>query len=269
MSLASAFSFATVGLFLTIGLGEVLRPAQPQRLPATGRWLTNFGLWGLGAVLLAAFAPERIAALLPPPGAAAPFVLLGALGPLAVLAGAILLFDLLIYAIHRASHAAPLLWRFHQTHHGDPELDISTTLRHHPGEALFSAGLATVVLVALGAPPWVFPIYAFVASAVVILHHSNLAVPAGLDAALRRVIVTPAMHRSHHSRDPAHYNANYGSLLSLWDRLFGTHQVLPAAAMAALEFGVPGIAPAAAARLEAALLDPFRPSRLSPAPPRS
>lgn len=134
------------------------------------------------------------------------------------------LFDLWMYAWHRANHEIPFLWRFHRVHHTDPAMDSTTALRFHPGEILFSTLLNGLVLAALGMSLAMLALYKTVMIAVVLLHHSNVRIPDRLDLALRRVIVPPSMHRVHHSHLRAETDSNYGTVFSFWDRLLGSYR---------------------------------------------
>lgn len=134
----------------------------------------------------------------------------------------LLLFDLWMYAWHRANHQIAVLWRFHRVHHTDPAMDCTTALRFHPGEILLS-GLANLpVIIALGMSLQTFVLYKAVMVAVIGFHHSNLAVPVRIDRGLRRLIVPPSMHRVHHSEIQSETDSNFGTLFSFWDRLFGS-----------------------------------------------
>jgi sterol desaturase/sphingolipid hydroxylase (fatty acid hydroxylase superfamily) len=146
------------------------------------------------------------------------------------------LFDAWMYAWHRANHSLPLLWRFHRVHHTDPAMDSTTALRFHPGEILLSTLANCVVLMALGMSLGMLVLYKTVMVLVILFHHSNVAVPSALDARLRRIIVPPSMHRVHHSEVPAETNANYGTVFSFWDRLFGSFRLRED--MADIRFGI-------------------------------
>jgi sterol desaturase/sphingolipid hydroxylase (fatty acid hydroxylase superfamily) len=136
-----------------------------------------------------------------------------------------ILFDLWMYAWHRANHEIPFLWRFHRVHHSDPEMDSTTALRFHPGEILLSTFANCLVLMALGMSLGMLVLYKSMMVLVILFHHSNLAVPAGLDARLRRIIVPPSMHRVHHSDIRVETDSNYGTVFSFWDRLFGSFRL--------------------------------------------
>lgn len=143
--------------------------------------------------------------------------------PCAVLA--FVLFDLWMYAWHRANHELAFLWRFHRVHHTDTAMDSTTALRFHPGEIALSGLANLVVLVALGMSFETFVFYKAVMVAVILFHHSNVDVPAGLDRALRGLIVPPSMHRVHHSEIAWETNSNYGTVFSFWDRLIGSFRL--------------------------------------------
>jgi sterol desaturase/sphingolipid hydroxylase (fatty acid hydroxylase superfamily) len=133
---------------------------------------------------------------------------------------ALVLFDLWMYVWHRLNHAVPFLWRFHRMHHSDPEMDASTAVRFHPGEILISAAARIPILLLLGMEIWQFVLYETLLLPVILLHHSNVSLPRILDRGLLALIVTPAMHRVHHSRIRVETDSNYGSVLPYWDLVF-------------------------------------------------
>jgi sterol desaturase/sphingolipid hydroxylase (fatty acid hydroxylase superfamily) len=138
------------------------------------------------------------------------------------LIAAFLLFDCWMYWWHRLNHRVPLLWRFHRMHHSDPNMDVTTANRFHVGEITLSGILRIPIIALLGLELWQVAIYELAMFTVVQLHHANIALPAWLDRALRVVIVTPFIHKVHHSRWQAETDSNYSSLFSFWDRLFRT-----------------------------------------------
>lgn len=133
---------------------------------------------------------------------------------------AVLLLDAWTYAWHRMNHRVPFLWRFHRVHHADAQMDVTTASRFHVGEIALSSALRIPLIVLFGVYAWELVLYETLMFAVVQFHHANLALPPRLDRALRSVIVTPAMHKVHHSRWQPETDSNYSSLLSVWDRLF-------------------------------------------------
>jgi sterol desaturase/sphingolipid hydroxylase (fatty acid hydroxylase superfamily) len=161
-----------------------------------------------------------------------------ALSPWQDLAITVLALDLSFYLVHVAMHKSPALWRFHQVHHSDAMLDVTTTIRQHPGESVIRyVGLAATAF-ALGASPTGFMIYRVWSTLQGLLEHANVKLPRRLDTALALVITSPNMHKVHHSRDPRLTDTNYGNITSLWDRLFLTFT--PARLGTDIEYGLDG-----------------------------
>jgi sterol desaturase/sphingolipid hydroxylase (fatty acid hydroxylase superfamily) len=192
---------------------EKLRPA----------WTTNLGLWGIDAALLAvvcgacgftlaSWAGERGIGLLPG---------LGASAWLAALLGALAL-DAVSYAWHRANHRVPWLWRFHQVHHGDTAFSTTTALRFHPGELLLALPVRLAAILLLGIPPAGVLAFELVFGVANLVEHANFELPRRAEPWLRRVLVTPALHRAHHVAEWHELNTNFGTVLTLWDRTAGT-----------------------------------------------
>ena len=136
--------------------------------------------------------------------------------------GAVLLLDAWTYAWHRINHRVPFLWRFHRVHHADATMDVTTASRFHVGELVLSSALRVPVLVAGGIYAWELILYETVMFAVVQFHHANIHLPERWDRRLRAVIVTPHLHRVHHSRWQPETDSNYSSLFTVWDRVFGS-----------------------------------------------
>jgi sterol desaturase/sphingolipid hydroxylase (fatty acid hydroxylase superfamily) len=141
------------------------------------------------------------------------------------LAGAFLLFDAWMYFWHRLNHRIPFLWRFHRTHHSDPRMDVTTASRFHLGEIFFSSVLRVPVIALLGLHLWELALYEAAMFTGVQSHHANIALAPWLDRGLRTLIVTPFMHKVHHSRWQTETDSNYSSLFSFWDRLFGSFRL--------------------------------------------
>lgn len=137
---------------------------------------------------------------------------------------AAILFDAWIYSWHRLNHVVPFFWRFHQVHHSDLEMDFSTALRFHPGEILLSSLMNIAVFTLLGITIELIVIYKLVFNINVLWHHSNIALPEKWDRLLRLILVSPNMHRVHHSMKVKETNSNYSSVLSVWDRIFGSYR---------------------------------------------
>lgn len=151
---------------------------------------------------------------------------------------AFLVLDLAIYLQHVMFHAVPLLWRFHMVHHADQDFDFTTGIRFHPVEILLSVVIKFTVIVALGPPPEAVFLFAVVLNATAMFNHGNVRMPAQLDRVLRWMVVTPDMHRVHHSVVVRESNSNFGFNLPWWDRIFGTYRDQPAAGHTAMRLGV-------------------------------
>jgi sterol desaturase/sphingolipid hydroxylase (fatty acid hydroxylase superfamily) len=221
-----------LGVFL--GLAALLLTAEalwPRRRLAASRrqrWPANFGLVLVDSLLL------RLVAGAGAVGvawwaAAQGFGLLHRLNwPVWIeFVLAVLALDLLIYGQHRMMHAVPLLWRLHRVHHSDPGFDVSTALRFHPLEILLSMGIKMVAVAALGAPVWAVVVFEVLLNASSMFNHANLRLPLRVDRLLRLFIVTPDMHRVHHSIHRDETDSNFGFNLPWWDRLFGSYRAQP------------------------------------------
>jgi sterol desaturase/sphingolipid hydroxylase (fatty acid hydroxylase superfamily) len=170
-----------------------------------------------------------------------------------------LLMDLTFYWWHVANHRIPLLWRFHNVHHIDPDLDVSTAFRFHFGEVALSAAFRVVQIGTIGLSAWMFAVYELVFQANTAFHHSNIRLPIRIERVLNFVLVTPRMHGIHHSQVRHETNSNYSVVFSWWDRL---HRTLGLnIAQADIVIGVPAYADPADNRLWNALLLPFRRQR--------
>lgn len=210
------------GILAVMALWEAIAPYRPKeavRRPM--RWLTNFGL----LILSAALARFTVGAAMIATAIWAKQHGLGAInlvGLPAILGGliTIVVLDCAIYWQHRLTHIVPLLWRFHRVHHCDVEFDVSTAVRFHPFEIVALALYKSCFVLLIGADPWAVVIYESMLSGFALFNHGNVHLPKALDRTLRLLIVTPDMHRVHHSSVMGETNSNYGNILSVWDRLF-------------------------------------------------
>jgi sterol desaturase/sphingolipid hydroxylase (fatty acid hydroxylase superfamily) len=231
-----------VGGFTALAAAEIV---WPRRAQAHGRvqWAANLGLSVLNTALLrlSYFVLPALTVL------AAIYVegngrgLLPALGVSGIAAAVIgfVVLDLAIYAQHVALHFVPVFWRLHRAHHADLDFDVSTGLRFHPLEILFSHAWKIAVVLVVGIPAGAVLVFEIVLNATSMFSHANLRLPPVWDAALRLLIVTPEMHRVHHSTATAEMNSNFGFNLSLWDRLFGTYRRDPMVEHATMSVGLP------------------------------
>lgn len=171
---------------------------------------------------------------------------------------AFVLLDLIIYSQHRLFHAAPWLWRLHRMHHSDRDLDVTSGVRFHPLEILLSMGIKLGAVILIGAPAAAVMLFEVVLNATAMFSHSNIRLPLAVDRWLRLLIVTPDMHRVHHSVEQRELQSNFGFNLPWWDRLFGTYRAQPAAGHEAMTIGVAGSDERDALRLDRMLLEPLR-----------
>lgn len=151
---------------------------------------------------------------------------------------AVLILDLAIWAQHLVTHKVPLFWRFHRVHHADRDMDVTTGFRFHPVEILASMGLKIGLVYALGPSALAVLVFEVLLSGTALFNHANLALPGWLDRVLRLVLVTPDMHRVHHSVHREEHDSNYGFCLSVWDRIFRTHVPQPKAGHDAMTVGL-------------------------------
>ncbi len=146
------------------------------------------------------------------------------LPPWAETIAAVLVFDAWMYLWHRINHIIPFLWRFHRVHHSDPRMDVTSGVRFHPGEIALSFMARIFMVPLLGISIGQLAVYESILLPVIMLHHSNIAIPPGADVALRWIIVSPNMHRVHHSDWQPETDSNYASVFSWWDRIFGSYR---------------------------------------------
>ena len=166
--------------------------------------------------------------------------------------------DMAIYLQHVMFHAVPALWRLHRMHHADQEFDVTTGVRFHPVEILLSMAIKFGVITALGTPAVAVLIFEILLNATSMFSHSNVRMPIWLDKVLRWIVVTPDMHRVHHSIVPHETNSNFGFNLPWWDRLFGTYRAQPEAGHEGMTIGIKQFREVGEQRLDRMLTQPFR-----------
>jgi sterol desaturase/sphingolipid hydroxylase (fatty acid hydroxylase superfamily) len=249
-----------LGMFALIGVWEALAPRRALTISKALRWTSNLGVVVLNTVVLrlmfplagagiALFCAEHGWGLLNH------FHVPAALAvPLAVIA-----MDFIIWLQHVMVHAVPALWRLHQVHHADLDYDLTTGARFHPLEIVLSMLIKFATIVVLGAPVLAVVIFEVMLNATAMFNHGNIRLPATLDRWLRWVVVTPDMHRVHHSIEDDETNSNFGFNLTWWDRLFGTYRDQPRAGQLGMTIGIRDHHdPREVARLDGMLLLPFR-----------
>lgn len=249
-----------VGVFMLVALWELVSPRRALSLTRRQRWSANLGMVLLNTVLvrvlfptaavgMAALGAERGWGLLN--NFAVPFWLEV---PLAVVA-----MDFVIWLQHVMVHAVPALWRLHRVHHADLDYDLTTGTRFHPLEIVLSMGIKFASIALLGAPVLAVVVFEVLLSACAMFNHGNIRLPERVDRVLRWFMVTPDMHRVHHSVEDDETNSNFGFNLAWWDRLFGTYRERPRAGQQGMRIGIRDHRdPHEVARLPGMLALPFR-----------
>ena len=247
-----------LGVFALVVVFETLAPRRARTMPRTARWPHNIGVVVVNTLLLRLVFPTAAIGMALMAAARgwgllniidAPYWLSIALS--------VALLDLAIYLQHVMFHAVPALWRLHRMHHADLDFDVTTGARFHPIEILLSMGIKLAVVAALGPPALGVLIFEVLLNATSMFNHANLNIPLGVDRVLRRLVVTPDMHRVHHSVLPAETNSNFGFNLPWWDRLFGTYRAQPEAGHAAMTIGIEQFRGHRDLRLDRMLVQPF------------
>jgi sterol desaturase/sphingolipid hydroxylase (fatty acid hydroxylase superfamily) len=220
-----------LGLFTLLALAEVLLPRRTRYIKRTSRWFTNISL-----IIIDSFTIRLMAFILPVLAVTAAadadahgWGLLGLVSwPNWVeIIIAMMVLDFVIWAQHLITHKIPLLWRLHQVHHADRDMDVTTAIRFHPIEIALSMILKIGMVYALGPTAFAVILFEILLNGSAMFNHANIRLPKKLDQIVRLVLVTPDMHRVHHSDIRAEHDSNYGFSLSIWDRMFGTYVAQP------------------------------------------
>ena len=222
-----------IALFVVLAMLETVAPRRVRRQPRGKRWLTNWGVTILNTITLRlmAFALPLLAVGAAIDAEAQGWGVFNALAlPLWLeITLVVLILDFAIWVQHLITHKVPVLWRLHRVHHADVDMDVTTAIRFHPVEIALSMLLKIGLVYLLGPAVVAVVIFEVLLNGTAMFNHSNLALPAWLDRAVRKVLVTPDMHRVHHSVHRQEHDSNYGFSLSVWDRIFGTYIAQPAA----------------------------------------
>ena len=250
-------AFASV--FVALAAWELIAPRREQQIPRSVRWPSNIGVVLLDTVLMRVIVPTTVVALaLVCEARGWGLLQIMALPAWATIGLGFIAMDGAIYLQHVMFHAIPALWRFHRMHHADQEIDVTTGVRFHPIEILMSLGIKFGVVAALGAPAVSVVIFEVLLNATSMFNHSNVRMPVWLDRWLRWIVVTPDMHRVHHSIVVRETNSNFGFNLPWWDRLFGTYRDQPDAGHKAMTIGIEQFREPTEQRLDRMLTQPFR-----------
>jgi len=250
---------AFAAVFAVMAAWELLAPRRELSVGRKPRWPGNLGIVIVDALAVRLLIPTAAAgtALIAAERGWGLLNMLATPGWLAAILG-FLLLDLLIYAQHVVFHHVPVLWRLHRMHHADLDIDVTTGGRFHPIEILLSMLIKIAAVLAFGIPAVAVVIFEVVLNATSMFNHSNVAMPERLDRVVRWLVVTPDMHRAHHSIERRETDSNFGFNLPWWDRLFGTYRSAPEAGHVAMTLGIPIFHDRRELRLDRLLTQPFR-----------
>jgi sterol desaturase/sphingolipid hydroxylase (fatty acid hydroxylase superfamily) len=239
MAHTAAAYFAPVALvFGGARLVEVGLGLHTRSRPWLSRWFPNLTLGAINFAMAAVLPLGSIAAAVWAESEGVGLANAREIPLAATIILALLLRGLIVFWVHLALHKVPLLWRIHRVHHLDTECDISTSFRTHPVEMLMAVASNVVVVIALGIPAWLMVILEVVDIAVAITSHADVDLPDWLETVLGRLVITPRIHRIHHSAYRPETDSNYGTTIPLWDMVFGTFRPRPTVPVAQMQLGL-------------------------------
>lgn len=252
-----------IGMFIVMASLEAAWPRRERQYICHKRWLCNFACIGFYTLIIRILISAALVSSI------AGFAMMlydrswGIFNmiDLPIWANVILsllLLDMAIYWQHRLFHMIPFLWRFHRMHHADQDLDASTGIRFHPVEMMLSYGYKIACISLLGSHLVAVLIFEIMLNASAIFSHANVSIPTKIEAALRRVMVTPDMHRVHHSMDVKEHDSNYGFCLSVWDRIFGSYRSQPNKGHCGMDIGLKAYADLGPSQFKWCMLLPFK-----------
>ena len=249
---------AVLGVFVLMAIWEALAPRRANAFRRRDRWPHNLALLAIDIAAIRVLAPGA-AILVASAGEIHGWGLLNVFAPPVWLGVplAIAFLDLVIYFQHVAFHALPTLWRLHRVHHSDLDFDVTTGTRFHPIEILISTAIKCAVVAAIGAPVVAVLIFELLLNATSMFSHGNVRIARGLERLLRWLVVTPEMHRVHHSTNFNETSSNFGFNAPWWDRLFGTYRAQPAGGHVSMEIGVDAFRTADDLRIDRLLIQPM------------
>ena len=248
-----------LAVFGAVAVWEALAPRRKRSFGRLARWPHNLGLLLVDVALVRVLVPgAAIAVAMTAAGSGWGLLNALALPSWAAIAAGIALLDLAIYFQHVMFHAVPALWRLHRVHHADLDFDVTTGARFHPIEILISTAVKCAAIAALGAPVISVFVFEILLNATAMFNHANASLPQRLERWLRWLVVTPDMHRVHHSVRYEESSSNFGFNLPWWDRLFGTYRAQPRLGHAVMTIGVDAFRSSQDLRLDRLLVQPLR-----------
>lgn len=253
---------AFLGALAVFACLEAVFPRRRRVMPRRVRWPGNIAVSAINQLVARLFLPMSIVAIAGySEGNGWGLLNRVSLPGWLEIAIAIVVLDLSLYVQHILFHVVPVFWRFHRMHHADTDFDVTTGIRFHPLSILLSAFIKLAVVLLLGPPAIAVLIFEVLLNATSLFNHSNLRVPVAIERVLRCVVVTPDMHRVHHSVNPRETNSNYGFNFPWWDRWFGTYVAQPALGHEGMSIGLEQFRDQSEQRLEHMLTQPFRGAR--------
>lgn len=258
---------AFAGVLAAMVLWEMAAPFRTRGYPRLARWWTNLAISATGVLLVRLTLPFAAVGVALK-AAEADFGLLNQIdaSPAFSLVLSLLALDLLIYGQHVVFHRIPTLWRLHKVHHADPDFDATTAVRFHPIEILLSMFIKMLAVALLGVPAAAVIVFEIVLNATAMFNHANISLGPRIDPVLRLALVTPDMHRVHHSVYRDEHDTNFGFNLSIWDRLFATYRAAPRDGQRTMRIGLDAYPGAAPTRLLWSLGLPFVGAARPPSP---
>lgn len=246
-------------VFAVFAVWGLLAPRRKRLYSMSVRWLNNLSIGLINVVVTRVFVPITLVFV----AASAESSNIGLLNQVELpitlsIVIAFLLLDLAIYIQHLVFHKVHFLWRLHRMHHADLDFDVTTGIRFHPIEIVISLGIKMLVVLVIGAPYMAVLIFEVILNATSLFNHANIRIPKSIDKILRVFVVTPDMHRVHHSAVPTETNSNFGFNLPWWDYLFKTYCAQPKAGHENMTIGLEYFRSPSELRLDRLLLQPFR-----------
>ena len=245
-------------IFFIVALGEKIAPRRNLLKSRFKRWISNLGMQIIDVVVLRLVFPVF------PVGLAVICAQRGwgllnyyPITPLPALIIGVLALDFVIYLQHRMFHFVPVFWRVHMVHHTDEDIDVTTAVRFHPLEIILSLLFKIAAVAAIGAPPLSVLIFEVMLNGASMFNHGNIRIPLYFDRVIRMILVTPDMHRVHHSVVVRETNSNYGFSFSWWDRILGTYKAQPQEGHGRMKIGLNGYHDDRSLKLSALLMMPF------------
>lgn len=250
------------GALIVMAIAEAFAPRRAQQHGRLARWPSNLALIAVSSALIKVIFPlSAVAFAMWCEVRGIGLLHLASVPGWAAVPLSVVVLDLAIYTQHVVFHHVPLLWRLHRMHHADLEFDVTTGIRFHPIEMILSMAIKLGVIAILGAPALGVLIFELLLNATALFSHSNAKLPLGLDRILRLLVVTPDMHRVHHSVIAKETHSNFGFCLPWWDRLFRTYKDQPLDGHDAMKIGLPVFRDPCELRLDRLLVQPFREDR--------